>query len=686
MISVESHQIHQDGLRPVASVAEELGLPLYRLRSWESLYPVFSTEQRDDGQSYYDEQAVTVVRNIARLLYQEGARSHEVVPQLRREGIITDEVASPVSLVRSDAAGNSSRKMPVSGGDSAQSGRLKELEQDNRSLNDRLEEFGRIAVSLKTLEDENQALKQALEESRSGASGAGEQRAYVGELEEQNLLLQDAVERLTAEVELQKKAESARQKQDEADRVKGLALEESNRELQKTVATLQEELKVRQAERDSSAALQGELRTVRAELAALVSENETLRAAGQRQREAEATHGRALEERNRELQRTVERLTGEAREHQKEAEFRKERLAQLEVLRAKLAEMQVEHGQIQALNEELETVRAEAGRCRTLEAENEALRVAQQQQREAEKQREKEEETRLHNLQGTIRRLTAEANEHRQGVEQRQAQLDLLQKKLETVQAANEQIQPLRDELEATKAEAERCPLLEAENEELRQAGKQQQAEAQERRQELERRNLALQATVKRLEAETGERLQEVEARQGELATLREQLAELRTEHDRLQSLKGEAEARHRQVSTKLETAEAERQELVRKLEQSVLIMQSLEDENVRLKRSLKTSEEEQGRLADIAGKVEKFEAENSELKRAHASMAGERERHAQAVERIRTLEAEGVVLHQRLTAQENENRLQARRKEELDRLLRELLGELAEMRKTLTL
>lgn len=686
MISVESHQIHQDGLRPVASVAEELGLPLYRLRSWESLYPVFSTEQRDDGQSYYDEQAVTVVRNIARLLYQEGARSHEVVPQLRREGIITDEVASPVSLVRADAAGNSSRKMPVSGGDSAQSGRLKELEQDNRSLNDRLEEFGRIAVSLKALEDENQSLKQALEESRSGASRAGEQRAYVGELEEQNLLLQDAVERLTAEVEIQKKAESARQKQDEADRVKGLALEESNRELHKTVATLQEELKVRQAERDSSAALQGELRTVRAELAALVSENETLRAAGQRQREAEATHGRALEERNRELQRTVERLTGEAREHQKEAEFRKERLAQLEVLRAKLAEMQVEHGQIQALNEELETVRAEAGRCRTLEAENEALLVAQQQQREAEKQREKEEETRLHNLQGTIRRLTAEANEHRQGVEQRQAQLDLLQKKLETVQAANEQIQPLRDELEATKVEAERCTLLEAENEELRQAGERQQAEAQERRQELERRNLALQATVKRLEAETGERLQEVEARQGELTTLREQLAELRTEHDRLQSLKGEAEARHRQVTTKLETAEAERQELVRKLEQSVLIMQSLEDENVRLKRSLKTSEEEQGRLADIAGKAEKFEAENSELKRVHASMAGERERHAQAVERIRTLEAEGVVLHQRLTAQENENRLQARRKEELDRLLRELLGELAEMRKTLTL
>lgn len=54
MTSEESRQLHQGGMRPAVSVAEELGLPLYRLRSWESLYPVFRTEQREDGQSYYD--------------------------------------------------------------------------------------------------------------------------------------------------------------------------------------------------------------------------------------------------------------------------------------------------------------------------------------------------------------------------------------------------------------------------------------------------------------------------------------------------------------------------------------------------------------------------------------------------------------------------------------------------------
>ncbi|MCT6814568.1 hypothetical protein, partial [Bombella apis] len=82
----------------------------------------------------------------------------------------------------------------------------------------------------------------------------------------------------------------------------------------------------------------------------------------------------------------------------------------------------------------------------------------------------------------------------------------------------------------------------------------------------------------------------------------------------------------------------------------------------------------------------EHLEAENGELKQAQAGFAGERERHAEAVERIRTLEGEGVVLQQKLTAQDMENRLQVRRKDELDRLLHDLLGELAEMKKTLTL
>ncbi|MCX5615927.1 hypothetical protein NQF87_02895 [Bombella sp. TMW 2.2559] len=453
------------------------------------------------------------------------------------------------------------------GGDIVRSAVSGELNQGDGSLNERHEEFGRIAVLLKALEDENLSLKKALEENRSQPSAGEEQTAYVEELEKENLLLQETVERLTAEMEVQQEAASIRQQD------------------QVQLQELRAQLAGMQAKQEAVRTLQGELEAVKTELTVLMTENETLRVADQKRRETEG--------RNRELQRTIECLMEEATEYRKEAEFRKERLAQLEVLRAKLTEMQVEHGRIQALNEELESVRAVA---------------------------------------------------------------------------------------------AEQAAFLKTENDELRQAGQQQYARSQEREKELEERNLALQETVARLKSETVERLQDVRGHEEKLEALGQRFRALRGEHEQLQSSRTEADARQQQVVAKFEAVEAERQELLGKLEQSVLIMRSLEDENVHLKRSLEASEEKQATLVVVSEKVANLEAENDRLQRIYASMAGERERHAQAQERIRTLEAEGVALHQKLAAQENENRLQVKRKEELDRLLRDLLGELAEMRKTLTL
>ncbi|MCX8666640.1 MerR family transcriptional regulator [Acetobacteraceae bacterium B3987] len=576
MTSTDSYQ--HGGLRTAASVAEELGLPLYRLRSWESLYPVFKTEQRADGQSYYDEQAVMIVRNIARLLYQDGARSHEVVPQLKREGIIGDDSVSPSH--GSEGATSKDVAPP--------SDRLKELQQENRTLNERLEEFGRIALSLKTLEDENASLKEALQQAHETPPQKEDEKVYLAELEEQHLLLQEAVERLTAEKEAHQQVE-----RDEAQ-----ALREELKAVQASVQRLESEnealraagQKQREVERDEAQALREELKAVQASAQRLESENEALRAAGQKQREVEAARSRTLEERNHELQRTIEQLKSEAKEHQREAESRKERLTQLEGLRVKLADMQAEHGRLQELTSELEEVRTEAERCHALETENETLRAASAKQSEA----------------------------------------------------------------------------------------------AQAEYQELEKETLSLRETVERLTAEIEKQLQSAEVKQGEFDALHKRFATLQAEHEQLHSSQKEDSFQHKQLSNQLETLSAERQELVRKLEQSVLIMQSLEDENVRLKRSLKEGEEKRAAQAVIVKKVEHLETENDGLRREQASFAEERERHVESLERIRALEGEGVVLQQRLAAQEMDRRLQAKRKSDLDELLRDLLGELAEMKKTL--
>ncbi|MBA5724783.1 MerR family transcriptional regulator [Bombella favorum] len=601
MTSTDSSQRQHDALRTAASVAEELGLPLYRLRSWESLYPVFKTEQRGDGQSYYDERAVMIVRNIARLLYQDGARSHEVVPQLKREGIIGDDTAS--SSHRSEETADEDV--------SPQSDQLKELQQENRTLNERLEEFGRIALSLKTLEDENTSLKEALEQAHDAVPQKEDEKVYLAELEEQNLVLQEAVERLTAEKKAHQQAEAGEKERQlqldelrseltklQDERGEAQALREKLEVVQASARRFESEnealraagQKQREAERGEAQALREKLEAVQASARRLESENEALRVAGQKQREAEAARGRTLEERNHELQRTIEQLRSQAKEHQREAESRKERLTQLEGLRGKLADMQVEHGRVQELTKELEEVRAEAERCQALEAENETLRATDIKQREA----------------------------------------------------------------------------------------------AQLRYQKLEEETISLRETVERLTTEMEKQLQNAEVKQGEFDALHGRFTTLQAEQEQLHSLQQEEALQHKKRASQLETLSGERQELVRKLEQSVLIMQSLEDENVRLKRSLKEGEEKQAAQAVIVEKVERLEAENSELRQEQAGFAEERERHAESLERIRALEGEGVVLQQRLAAQEMDSRLQAKRKSELDGLLHDLLGELAGMRKTL--
>ena len=640
MTSTDSSQRQHDALRTAASVAEELGLPLYRLRSWESLYPVFKTEQRGDGQSYYDERAVMIVRNIARLLYQDGARSHEVVPQLKREGIIGDDTAS--SSHRSEETADEDV--------SPQSDQLKELQQENRTLNERLEEFGRIALSLKTLEDENTSLKEALEQAHDAVPQKEDEKVYLAELEEQNLVLQEAVERLTAEKKAHQQAEAG----------------EKERQLQ--LDELRSELSKLQDERGEAQALREKLEAVQASARRLESENEALRVAGQKQREAERGEAQALREKLEAVQASARRFESEN-----------------EALRAAgQKQREAERGEAQALREKLEAVQASA---RRLESENEALRVAGQKQREAEAARGRTLEERNHELQRTIEQLRSQAKEHQREAESRKerlTQLEGLRGKLADMQVEHGRVQELTKELEEVRAEAERCQALEAENETLRATDIKQREAAQLRYQKLEEETISLRETVERLTTEMEKQLQNAEVKQGEFDALHGRFTTLQAEQEQLHSLQQEEALQHKKRASQLETLSGERQELVRKLEQSVLIMQSLEDENVRLKRSLKEGEEKQAAQAVIVEKVERLEAENSELRQEQAGFAEERERHAESLERIRALEGEGVVLQQRLAAQEMDSRLQAKRKSELDGLLHDLLGELAGMRKTL--
>lgn len=76
----------------LSEVADGLGIPTYRLRSWENFYPVFKSVRSGDGQPHYTESDVAVIRRIAELLYKEGRKSHEIMPLLREElGHITTE-------------------------------------------------------------------------------------------------------------------------------------------------------------------------------------------------------------------------------------------------------------------------------------------------------------------------------------------------------------------------------------------------------------------------------------------------------------------------------------------------------------------------------------------------------------------------------------------------------------------
>lgn len=199
MTATPSHHLHQERLRSALSVAEELGLPLYRLHSWESLYPVFATHQGEDGQSYYDAHAVEVVRHIARLLYQEGAKSHEIISRLRQDGVIkTEKPAASQRPSKEDSFQNHglSRHDVTS-----LTERLKQLEEENKQLGEQLEAFGQIALSLKTLEDENELLRQKQEAAQS--RDEHERQSYEASkraLEEDNAALHDTIEQLKREL------------------------------------------------------------------------------------------------------------------------------------------------------------------------------------------------------------------------------------------------------------------------------------------------------------------------------------------------------------------------------------------------------------------------------------------------------------------------------------------------------
>lgn len=72
--------------RTISEVAEELSVPQHVLRFWESKFSQVRPLKRGGGRRYYRPEDVTLLRQIRRLLYDEGYKIRGVQKVLREGG------------------------------------------------------------------------------------------------------------------------------------------------------------------------------------------------------------------------------------------------------------------------------------------------------------------------------------------------------------------------------------------------------------------------------------------------------------------------------------------------------------------------------------------------------------------------------------------------------------------------
>ncbi|QHI95715.1 MerR family transcriptional regulator [Aristophania vespae] len=165
-MSAASDMVQAEQTYSLSEIAEGLGIPTYRLRSWENFYPVFKASRSEDGQSYYTESDISVIQRIAELLYKEGRKSHEIMPILR------EELGQNISDHKfADSKFKAGEKAPLIEELSKENDHFR---QENAALQEKLEEQehqhqtiqAELSEALSILGQENAKLQTELEEAR----------------------------------------------------------------------------------------------------------------------------------------------------------------------------------------------------------------------------------------------------------------------------------------------------------------------------------------------------------------------------------------------------------------------------------------------------------------------------------------------------------------------------------------
>ena len=76
--------------RTISEVAEELGLPQYVLRFWESRFPALKPLKRAGGRRYYRPNDVELVNTIRDLLYNKGFTIKGAQKYLKANGLVVE--------------------------------------------------------------------------------------------------------------------------------------------------------------------------------------------------------------------------------------------------------------------------------------------------------------------------------------------------------------------------------------------------------------------------------------------------------------------------------------------------------------------------------------------------------------------------------------------------------------------
>ncbi|TPW35779.1 MerR family transcriptional regulator [Oecophyllibacter saccharovorans] len=508
-------------------VAEIVGQPGYRLRSWENLYPVFQAPIFRNGTRYYTAADLEKMQRIAGLLYEGGHKRHEIMRLLRKEGLVPPQHQTQV-------------KPPLSELEPEGSTPSAQLGQPEKATSQVLEE----QALEETANDAQVALRQQVEEAQKGRHLAEAQLQRLqtelsGALQlvgEENARLQGEVEALKSRKEAEADAPPHTNTSVEN------AAEDQQEALQAHIMRLEEDLAQARLRQEQSTAAQDRILTAAKEASERLRTELAQHKTRLQELENLPERLKVLEESRRRLQEQLASRHAESREEmaaltaslQERERLLLEKEEQLEALRREKQQL-----------EEQKDILAESLR----KSENASVEAAQLQERLqaeslARKTAEEEGARRAEALEMQLQQQQAAETTRAETEKGLKAEIDLLEQQLSHTE---EQLTRLTMEKENS---AQRALDLEKELQALIQRNQQVGQEAETRRAEW-------QARGDRLEAEAALLKQQLEeSRQQHEQFVTEVQADLAHEKGQATQLKAELELARERHKTLEETAE----------------------------------------------------------------------------------------------------------------------------------